>query len=80
MGTIFGLFGNHILLWWYWPEAHRAIVNPLGIFLCGSAFLCDLVYPFVLYEIRKTEKALPDGRLVSAEAYEEELPAYKKQQ
>lgn len=59
------------LLWWYWPEAHGFVGHPLGIFLVGSAIFCDLVYPFVLGHVRATERILPDGTVVSGEAFEE---------
>jgi hypothetical protein len=70
IGTIFGLGVCNAILWHYWPEAHGYFVNPLGMFLCGTALLCDLVYPFALWQVRKTEVALPDGRLVSREHFE----------
>ncbi|KAH8759819.1 hypothetical protein F5883DRAFT_465559 [Diaporthe sp. PMI_573] len=70
IGTIFGLGVCNAILWHYWPEAHGYFVNPLGMFICGTALLCDLVYPFALWQVRKTEVALPDGRLVSREQFD----------
>jgi hypothetical protein len=52
------------LLWWYWPEAHGFWASPFGIFICGLSFLCDTAFGVVLWEVRKTERTLPDGRLV----------------
>lgn len=57
------------ILWHYWPEAHGYFVNPLGMFINGTALFCDLIYPFALWQVRKTEVALPDGRLVSREKF-----------
>lgn len=70
IGTIFGMGVCNAILWYYWPEAHGFFLNPLGIFLCGTALLCDMVYPFALWQVRKTEVALPDGRLVSLEQFD----------
>lgn len=52
------------VLWWYWPEAHGYWVSPLGVFLCGTALIADVVYPFLLYEVRQYEISLSDGRLI----------------
>jgi hypothetical protein len=52
------------LLWWYWPEAHGFWVTPLSIFICGLSFFCDAVFGLALWEVRRTERALPAGRLV----------------
>lgn len=70
IGTIFGMGVCNAILWYYWPEAHGFFLNPLGMFFCGTALLCDLVYPFALWQVRKTEVALPDGRLVSQERFD----------
>jgi len=45
-------------------------MSPFAIFLCGTALLCDLVYPFVLVSVKKTELVLPNGRKVSGECRE----------
>jgi hypothetical protein len=36
-------------------------MSPLGILFWGTGLVCDLIYPFVFYQIRKTERTLPDG-------------------
>lgn len=36
-------------------------MSPFGVFLWGTGLVCDLIYPFIFYEIRKTERVLPDG-------------------
>lgn len=64
-GTVFGLGVNSVILWHWWPEAHGYFVNPLGMFICGTALLCDLLYPFVLWQVRQTEVILADGRIIS---------------
>lgn len=69
IGTIFGMGVCNAILWHYWPEAHGYFVNPLGMFINGTSLLCDLVYPFALWQVRKTEVTLPDGRLVSREKF-----------
>lgn len=53
------------ILWNWWPEAHGYFVNPLGIFICGTALLCDILYPFVLWKVKQTEVILQDGRIIS---------------
>jgi hypothetical protein len=53
-------------MWLYWREAHEYFMTPFAIFLWGSALVCDLIYPFVFYRIRKTERVLADGSKVPA--------------
>lgn len=36
-------------------------MSPFGVFLWGTALVCDLIYPFVFAEVRRTEEVLPDG-------------------
>jgi hypothetical protein len=48
-------------MWFLWREAHEYFMSPFGVFLWGTALACDLVYPFVFAEVRKTEEVLPDG-------------------
>ncbi|TLD18179.1 hypothetical protein PspLS_10482 [Pyricularia sp. CBS 133598] len=67
LGSFVGLVALPGMMWWYWPEAHGYFLNPLARFLQALFLLPDIVYPFVLYQVRKTEVELPDGRLVSAE-------------
>jgi hypothetical protein len=54
----------NVLMWWYWPEAHGFVVSPWGVAMWGTALGCDLVYPFLLRQVRKTEVVLADGRVV----------------
>lgn len=68
-GTIFGMGVCNAILWHYWPEAHGYFLNPFGMFINATALFCDLLYPFVLWQVRKTEVTLPDGRLVSREQF-----------
>ena len=42
-------------------------MSPFGIFLWGTGLVCDLIYPFVLYQVQKTEKVLLDGSRVRGE-------------
>lgn len=74
-----GLPVSTALLWWYWPEAHGFVLNPLGIFLIGTATLCDVVYPFVLRHVRLSEKVLPDGRIVAGAGIGEGAEEKKRQ-
>ncbi|KAL1853917.1 hypothetical protein Daus18300_011659, partial [Diaporthe australafricana] len=71
IGTISGMGVCNAILWYYWPEAHGYFLNPLGMFICGTALLCDLVYPFALWQVRQTEVALPDGRIISREHFDQ---------
>jgi hypothetical protein len=48
-------------MWYLWREAHEYFMSPFGIFLWGTALVCDLIYPFVFAEVRRTEEVLPDG-------------------
>lgn len=78
IGTISGMGVCNAILWHYWPEAHGFFVNPLGLFICGTALVCDLLYPLALWQVRKTEVALPGGRLVSREQFDRMQMAGKK--
>jgi hypothetical protein len=64
MGSVFGLPITNGLLWYYWPEAHGYFLNPFGISMLGTCLVCDIVYPYVLWRVRKSETILPDGRIV----------------
>jgi hypothetical protein len=66
-GSIAGLYCNYAWAWYFWREAHEYVMTPFAIFLCGTALLCDLAYPFVLVSVKKTELVLPNGRKVSGE-------------
>lgn len=56
------------LLWWYWPEAHGFIFQPLSIVMIGASLACDLIYPFVLARVRATEHIFPNGTMLSGYA------------
>ena len=56
--------------WLFWREAHEYFMSPFGMFLWVTALVCDLVYPFVLWEVQKTEVVLADGRKVAAHSAE----------
>lgn len=64
VGSLCGIVLCNAVMWWYWPEAHGFVVSPLGVALWGTAVVCDLVYPFVLWRVRKTEMVAPDGRII----------------
>jgi len=64
VGSLFGLNGNYLWLWWAWPEAHEYFVNPFAICLLITWVVADLAYLFVLVEVKKTEVVLEDGRKV----------------
>ena len=55
---------NYGWAWYFWREAHEYFMSPFGVFLWVTGLVCDLIYPFVLYQVLKTEKVLPDGSRV----------------
>jgi hypothetical protein len=52
-------------MWWYWPEAHGYVVSRYAVLLWGISITCDLIYPFVLRRVRRSESVLSDGRLAA---------------
>jgi hypothetical protein len=58
------LYAAQALMWWYWPEAHGFFVNPVAVWLMSLCMLSDIVYPFVLARVRRTERVMPDGSIV----------------
>ena len=64
LGSMTGMYMHYGWAWYFWREAHEYFMSPFGIFLWATGLVCDLIYPFVFYHIRKTEKVLPDGRKV----------------
>ncbi|PYH99045.1 hypothetical protein BO71DRAFT_405605 [Aspergillus ellipticus CBS 707.79] len=64
IGSSFQPHGHLTLAWYYWPEAHGYYMSPPGVFMWVTSVVCDVVYPFVFYRIRQTERQLPDGRRV----------------
>ncbi len=65
VGSFLGLTLNYFWGWYFWPEAHGYFINPFAIFLWATGLLCDLLYPFVLWQVRKTEIVLEDGTKVA---------------
>jgi hypothetical protein len=51
-----GLPGSSLLLWWYWPEAHGYVWQPLSVIFIGTGIACDVAYPFVLAHVRRVEQ------------------------
>jgi hypothetical protein len=39
-------------------------MSPFAVALWVTALICDLVYPIIFAQVRKTERLLPDGRRV----------------
>ena len=64
LGSIIGMYMYYGWAYYYWKEAHEYFLSPFAIFLWCTGLVCDLIYPFVFYHIRKTEKVLPDGKKV----------------
>ncbi|OCK85682.1 hypothetical protein K432DRAFT_286366 [Lepidopterella palustris CBS 459.81] len=69
LGTIIGLLLYYGWGWYHWREAHAYFINPFAIFLWMTGLVSDLVYPFVLWQVRKTEKVLPNGRRVRGDDF-----------
>lgn len=46
----------------------RYFMSSFSIVLWGTALLCDLIYPFLFAQIRKSERVLPDGRKIPGES------------
>jgi hypothetical protein len=61
IGSLTGMCMNYGWARYFWREAHEYFMDPFGIFLWGTGLVCDLIYPFILYQVRK---ALPYGRRV----------------
>lgn len=68
------------LLWWYWPDAHGYVFEPLSIIMIGTALLCDLAYPFLLVYVKSAETTLLDGTVVATPAAEAAASSQKKRQ
>ncbi|KAF2762933.1 hypothetical protein EJ05DRAFT_447376 [Pseudovirgaria hyperparasitica] len=63
-GSVFGLYAVYAWEWYFWREAHGYVMNPFAVFMWGVSIICDVVYPFALWRIKKTERVLADGRKV----------------
>ena len=46
----------------------RYFMSPFAVVLWITALVCDLVYPFVFAQTRKTERLLPDGRRIAGDS------------
>jgi len=68
LGSVIGLYGAYAWEWYFWREAHEYFMSPFSVFLWMTSLLCDCLYPFVLWQVRKTERILEDGRKVSGDA------------
>ncbi|KAK5989218.1 Terpene cyclase ascF [Cladobotryum mycophilum] len=66
-GTAMGLPVTNILMWYYWPEAHQYVFEPMSLIIVGTSLVCDLVYPFVLAYVRSTERILPDRTVIAGD-------------
>jgi hypothetical protein len=67
VGTLLGLPGTCVLLWWFWPEAHGFVFDPWSIVIVGTSLICDLAYPILLAHVKATERCLPDGSIVAGD-------------
>lgn len=66
LGSIIGFYFVYGWEWYFWREAHEYFMSPFALFLWVSSVICDCVYPYALWRIKKTERVLPDGRKVHA--------------
>ena len=57
--------------WYWWREANEYVMSPFAIFLCVIGFGCDLAYGAVLWQVKKTERVLEDGRKVRGESIDD---------
>jgi hypothetical protein len=78
LGGHLGLTASTLVMWWYWPEAHGFVLQPLSLLLFGSIVACDAAFPFLLARVGATEKVLPDGTVVAGNAVK--VDAEKKKQ
>jgi hypothetical protein len=46
----------------------RYFMSPFAVVLWVTALICDLIYPFVFAQIRKSERILLDGRKVAGDS------------
>jgi hypothetical protein len=56
---------NYGWMWYFWTEAHEYFMNPFAVLLWATALVCDVAYPFVFAQIRKSEKVSEDGRKIA---------------
>lgn len=65
VGSLLGLPIACTFLWWYWPEANGFVTDPFAIMMMIWTVLCDLLYPFCIATVRRTEVVLDDGTVVA---------------
>ncbi|KAF2488364.1 hypothetical protein BU16DRAFT_553852 [Lophium mytilinum] len=70
IGSIVGAEAVWVSGWYFWPEGFPYVFSPFGVFIWVTALACDLAYPVLLWQIRKTERILPDGSKASGEMRE----------
>lgn len=66
--SFLGFVLNHAWGWYHWRKAHEYFMSPFSVFLWGVGLVADLLYPFLLWEARKTERILPNGRKVGEDS------------
>lgn len=62
------MYINYGWMWYHWREAYEYFMNPFAVVLWVTALICDLIYPFVFAQIRKSERILLDGRKVAGDS------------
>lgn len=62
--------------WYFWTEAHEYFMSPFALFLWVTSLICDCIYPYVLWQVQRTEKTLESGRKVRGDMTE---PAVKRE-
>ncbi len=63
IGSIPGFYLVYGWDWYFWREAHEYFMSPFALFLWVTSLICDCVYPYALWRIKKkTEEVLGDGR------------------
>ncbi|KAH8174904.1 PaxB protein [Sarocladium implicatum] len=65
IGSLLGLPVACVFLWWYWPEANGFVTDPFAIIMLLAIAACDILCPFVIAAVRKTEVVLADGSVVA---------------
>ncbi|KAF2838696.1 hypothetical protein M501DRAFT_935173 [Patellaria atrata CBS 101060] len=62
IGSFLGLPVGYGILWYHWREAHEYFMSPFSVFMWTTTTISDVIYPFLLAYVRKTERTLSDGR------------------
>ncbi|KAI9651522.1 MAG: hypothetical protein M1829_002700 [Trizodia sp. TS-e1964] len=66
LGSIIGFNFMYAWEWYFWREAHEYFMSPFAVFLWASSLLCDFIYPYALWRIKKSERVLLYGRKVQS--------------